>query len=238
MPHKCVKYRTEETMTEADSQLLLRVLLVEDHALMLRGMKGQFALEAGFSVVGEATNGLQAVQLTAQLEPDVVLMDIDLPVMDGITATQQIKSDHTATRILALSAFDDDTQVMGMLAAGADGYCLKTIEWEQLIAVIKLIQSGGAYLDPQVASKVARMLKPTVVPSEIHTSKVSEQPNLSSREREILKLIAEGYSNQAIAQQLYLSLGTVKSYVRMILNKLSVNDRVQAAALAVREGLI
>lgn len=215
-----------------------RVLLVEDHALMRRGMKGQFLLEDGFSVVGEATDGAQAILLAAQLEPDVVLMDIDLPIMDGITATQQIKSERTATRILALSAFDNDTQVMGMLAAGADGYCLKNIEWEQLIAVIKLIQGGGAYLDPKIAQKVARMLKPTVVSPEVPASKVVQGPVLSNREREILKLIAEGGSNQEIAQQLYLSLGTVKSYVRMILNKLSVDDRVQAAALAVREGLI
>lgn len=225
-------------MSESAEQTPMRILLVEDHALMRRGMKGQFALEAGFSVVGEATDGAQAIQLAAQLEPDVVLMDIDLPVMDGITATQQIKSDRTATRILALSAFDNDTQVMGMLAAGADGYCLKDIEWEQLIAVIQLLQGGGAYLDPKVAQKVARMLKPTVVPPEVPASEALPETFLSSREREVLKLISEGCSNQEIAQQLYLSLGTIKSYVRMLLNKLSVDDRVQAAAKAVREGLI
>lgn len=225
-------------MGEGEEQQLVRVLLVEDHALMRRGMKGQFAMESGFSVVGEAVDGVQAIQLAQQLEPDVVLMDIDLPVMDGITATQRIKSDRSVTRILALSAFDNDTQVMGMLAAGADGYCLKSIEWEQLIAVIHLIQGGGAYLDPPVARKVARMLKPTVVAAEIPAPQEFPVPVLSSREREVLKLIADGRSNQEIAEQLFLSLGTVKSYVRMILNKLSVDDRVQAAAKAVREGLI
>jgi len=218
--------------------LPVRLLLVEDHALMRRGIKGQFALEAGFSVVGEAADGAQAIQLAAQLEPDVVLMDIDLPVIDGITATQRIKSDRTTTRLLALSAFDNDTQVMGMLAAGADGYCLKTIEWEQLIAVIHLILGGGAYLDPQVARKVARMLKPPSVSPAVPVQQEFQSPLLSSREREVLKLIADGCSNQEIADQLYLSLGTVKSYVRMILNKLSVDDRIQAAAKAVREGLI
>jgi len=216
----------------------VRILLVEDHALMRRGMKGQFALEPDFCVVGEAADGMTAVKLAAELEPDVVLMDIDLPIMDGIAATQQIKSDRPTTRILALSAFDHDTQVMGMLAAGADGYCLKTIEWEQLLAVIQLIQTGGAYLDPQIARKVARMLKPSPVIPVQEPHPISPIPVLSSREREVLKLIAEGRSNQEIAQQLFLSLGTVKSYVRMILNKLSVDDRVQAAALAVREGLI
>jgi YesN/AraC family two-component response regulator len=99
-------------MAEADEQNTVRVLLVEDHALMRRGMKGQFALEVGFTVVGEAVDGAEAVELAKQLEPDVVLMDIDLPIMDGVTATQRIKSDSTTTRILALSAFDNDTQVM------------------------------------------------------------------------------------------------------------------------------
>lgn len=225
-------------MPDNDEQKTVRVLLVDDHALIRRGMKGQFSLEPAFSIVGEAGDGAQAIELAAQLQPDVVLMDIDLPVMDGITATQRIKSDRPTTRILALSAFDHDTQVMGMLAAGADGYCLKTIEWEQLIAVIHLILQGGAYLDPQIAQKVARLLKPPVVSSEVAASKELHQPALSNREREILKFIAKGYSNQEIADEIYLSLGTVKSYVRMLLNKLSVDDRVQAAALAVRQGLI
>ncbi|WP_445635045.1 DNA-binding response regulator [Nostoc sp. DSM 114161] len=225
-------------MPENTQTNIVRILLVDDHSLIRRGMKGQFSLEPAFSVVGEAGNGVEAIECVAQLQPDVVLMDIDMPVMDGITATQQIKSDRPVTRILALSAFDRDTQVMGMLAAGADGYCLKTIEWGQLITVIQLILQGGAYLDPQIAQKVARMLKPPVVSSEVATSDTSQQPVLSNREREILKLIAKGCSNQEIADQLYLSLGTIKSYVRMILNKLSVDDRVQAAAMAVREGLI
>ncbi|KAF3885346.1 MULTISPECIES: response regulator [Nostocales] len=225
-------------IAESSENKTVRILLVDDHALIRRGMKGQFSLESGFSVVGEAGDGAEAIELAARLQPDVVLMDIDLPVMDGITATQQIKSDRSAIRILALSAFDSDTQVMGMLAAGADGYCLKSIEWEQLVAVIQLIMQGGAYLAPEIAQKVGRMLKPNVASPEIPASEVNSPPILSNREREILKLIAKGYSNQEIAAELYLSLGTVKSYVRMILNKLSVDDRVQAAALAVREGLI
>lgn len=224
-------------MSQSSEQTSARILLVEDHALMRRGMKGQFALEDGFSVVGEAADGAIAIELAAQLEPDLVLMDIDLPVMDGITATQQIKSDRPETRVLALSAFDNDLQVMGMLAAGADGYCLKSIEWEQLIAVIRLIQGGGAYLDPPVARKVAQMLKPSTSNGNFTPSVFSETV-LSSREREILKLIADGRSNQEIATELYLSRSTIKSYVRMLLNKLSVDDRVQAAAKAVREGLI
>ncbi|MDM9383466.1 response regulator transcription factor [Chlorogloeopsis sp. ULAP01] len=227
-------------MPENDKQKNVQILLVDDHTLIRRSMKNQFTLVPSFSVVGEAGDGVEAIELVAQLQPNVVLMDIDMPVMDGIAATQLIKKDYPATRVLALSAFDSDTHVMGMLAAGADGYCLKTIEWEQLIVVIQLILSGGAYLAPQIARKIAQIFKstPTVVSNQVSSSDVLEKRNLTERERQILKLIAKGYSNQEIADQVYLSLGTIKSHVRILLNKLSVDDRVQAAAFAVREGLV
>ncbi len=228
-------------MPEQPSQLPIRLLLVEDHALMRMGLKGQFSLESDFEVIGEAENGQQAIELTTQLNPNIVLMDIDLPIMDGISATQKIKAACPDIQVLALSAFGKDNQVVGMLAAGADGYCLKSIDWQQLLAVIRLIQGGGTYLDPQIAHKLASMLKsanaPTTAPSNRQTTPETATV-LSDREREVLQLISEGCSNQEIANQLYLSLGTIKSYVRMILNKLSVDDRVQAAAKAVREGLI
>ena len=212
----------------------IHILLVEDHALMRRGLMGQFSLEPDFEVVGEAENGQQAIELATKLQPDIVLMDIEMPILDGISATQAIKSEGNDIRVLALSAFGRDTQVVGMLAAGADGYCLKSIEWQQLLAVLRLIQGGGTYLDPQIAHKLASMLKAnTVLASQAVTGS-----SLTAREREVLHLISEGASNQEIADQLYLSLGTIKAYVRTILNKLSVDDRVQAAAKAVREGLI
>jgi DNA-binding NarL/FixJ family response regulator len=213
----------------------IRILLVEDHALMRRGLSGQFSLEADFEVVGEAENGQQAIELAAELQPDIILMDIEMPVLDGISATQSIKATALDSRVLALSAFGKDSQVVGMLAAGADGYCLKSIEWQQLLAVLRLIQGGGTYLAPQIAHKLASMLKSTAAPAPV-TNKTSAM--LTDREREVLQLISEGCSNQEIADQLYLSLGTIKAYVRTILNKLSVDDRVQAAAKAVREGLI
>lgn len=224
------------------SSLPIRLLLVEDHALMRMGLKGQFSLEPDFEVVGEAENGQQAIELAAQLNPNIVLMDIELPIMDGISATQKIKVAYPDIQVLALSAFGKDNQVVGMLAAGADGYCLKSIDWPQLLAVIRLIQGGGTYLDPQIAHKLASMLKSappsTTAPDQKITPNSESATVLSDREREVLQLISEGCSNQEIANQLYLSLGTIKSYVRMILNKLSVDDRVQAAAKAVREGLI
>ena len=212
----------------------IHILLVEDHALMRRGLMGQFSLEPDFKVVGEAENGQQAIELAAQLQPDIVLMDIEMPILDGISATQAIKSRENDIRVLALSAFGKDAQVVGMLAAGADGYCLKSIEWQQLLAVLRLIQGGGTYLDPQIAHKLASMLKANTAMA----SQVATMSALTAREREVLHLISEGASNQEIADQLYLSLGTIKAYVRTILNKLSVDDRVQAAAKAVREGLI
>ncbi|MFG6099076.1 DNA-binding response regulator [Leptolyngbyaceae cyanobacterium CCMR0082] len=213
----------------------IRVLLVEDHALMRRGLSGQFRLEDDFEVVGEAENGQQAIELAAQLQPDIILMDIEMPILDGISATQAIKATESESRVLALSAFGKDSQVVGMLAAGADGYCLKSIEWQQLIAVLRLIQGGGTYLAPQIAHKLSSMLKSTTAPVPAQDKAPSM---LTDREREVLQLISEGCSNQEIADQLYLSLGTIKAYVRTILNKLSVDDRVQAAAKAVREGLI
>ncbi|MEO1354125.1 MAG: response regulator transcription factor [Cyanobacteria bacterium J06635_15] len=225
-------------MSEQAASSPIRVLLVEDHALMRRGLQGQFSLEPDFEVIGDADNGQQAVDLAIQLKPDIVLMDIDLPIMDGISATQQLKESHPEIRVLALSAFGKDNQVVGMLAAGADGYCLKSIEWPQLLAVIRLIQGGGTYLDPQIAHRLALMLKSTTSPTAPPLPKETMVSVLTDREREVIQLISEGLSNQEIATQLYLSLGTVKSYVRMILNKLSVDDRVQAAAKAVREGLI
>ena len=223
-------------MPTIEEQSRIRVLLVDDHNLLRLGLKGQFSLEPEFEVVGEAQDGEQAISLVEQLNPQIVLMDIDLPITDGITATQKIKNSDSITRIIALSAFGDDDSIIGMLAAGADGYCLKSIEWQQLLAVIRLIQSGGTYLDPKIAHKVAVMLKSQVNLAQKPAAKISSP--LSDREREILQFISEGLSNPEIAKQIHLSLGTVKSYVRNILSKLSVDDRVQAAAKAVREGLI
>ncbi len=206
---------------------------------MRRGLVGQFRLEEDFEVVGEAENGQQAIDLAAELKPTIVLMDIELPVLDGVSATQGIKSQNPDIRILALSAFGKNDQIVGMLAAGADGYCLKSVAWEQLVDAIRLIHSGGTYLDPKIAHRLSSMLKsqPATSPSE-NSSKEKNLTTLSDRERDVLQLISEGNSNQEIATELYLSLGTVKSYVRKILTKLSVDDRVQAAAKAVREGLI
>ncbi len=221
------------------TQPQITVLLVEDHALMRRGLVGQFRLEADFEVVGEAEDGQQAIDLSIQLQPNVVLMDIELPLVDGVSATQEIKSNIPDIRVLALSAFGKNDQIVGMLAAGADGYCLKSIQWPQLLNAIRLLQGGGTYLDPQIAHKLSSMLKvqPTLG-SQTTNQEKAKITTLSDREQSILQLISEGHSNQEIATDLYLSLGTVKSYVRMILNKLSVDDRVQAAAKAVRAGLI
>lgn len=223
----------------ASVQSRITVLLVEDHALMRRGLVGQFRLEDDFEVVGEAENGQQAIDFAAKLQPNIILMDIELPILDGVIATQKIKSTTPATRILALSAFGKSEQIIGMLAAGADGYCLKSIQWQQLLNAIRLLQGGGTYLDPQVAHRLSAMMRSqTSLEKEKFNSQGKTTAQLSEREQAVLQLISEGNSNQEIATELHLSLGTVKAYVRMILNKLSVDDRVQAAAKAVREGLV
>lgn len=223
----------------------IRILLVEDHVLLRRGLQGQFSLVLDCEVVGEADNGEQAIELAAKLQPDIILMDIEMPILDGIAATQAIKKTNPQIRVLALSAFGKDESVLGMLAAGADGYCLKSIDWEQLLSVVRVLQKGGTYLDPKIAHKLTAMLKsgttvvsPAAAPPADEPTPSSEIAVLTEREQETLRLISEGLSNKEIAQQLHLSYGTVKAYVRTILNKLSVNDRVQAAAKAIREGLI
>ncbi len=239
--HSDERYTVESTLfgMPDPTQPKITVLLVEDHALMRRGLVGQFRLEDDFEVVGEAETGQQAIDFAAELQPDVVLMDIELPVLDGVSATKKIKSTSPNIHVLALSAFGKNDQIVGMLAAGADGYCLKSIEWKQLLDAIRLLQGGGTYLDPQVAHRLSAMMKSqNTLETREETTSLKTEMLLSDREQAVLQLISEGNSNQEIATELHLSLGTVKSYVRMILNKLSVDDRVQAAAKAVREGLI
>ena len=205
---------------------------------MRRGLQQQFSSEPDFEVMGEAENGQQAIELAIQLDPDIVLMDIGMPVMDGIAAIQQIKAKFPEMPVLVLSAWFQENQVVNMLTAGANGYCLKSIGWHQLLAVIRLIRNGGTYLDPEVAQQLPSVLKSTADPIELPSLEVKIPSVLTDREQEVLLLISEGCSNQEIADRLFLSFGTIKSHVRMILSKLDVCDRAQAAARAIREGLI
>lgn len=207
----------------------LRLLIVEDDPVMQLGLTEFFATYPHLHIVGCATDGYSAVEDALQLKPDLIIMDIGLPQLDGIAATQQIKAELPDIRILMLTSHKTEHETIAALSSGADGYCLKGVSADQLLIAMSCIQDGGTYLDPQVARQVLEHLKPPAA-KPIST--------LSQRELEVLKLLVDGYSNPEIATELYLSLSTVKVHIRNIMSKLAVDDRVQAAVFALRNGLV
>lgn len=209
----------------------IRILIVEDHALVRAGLLTALAT-AGFTVAGEAADGPEGLRLAEELHPDVALIDIGIPGIDGIALTRMLRAQLPDIRIVILTVHDLDEEVFAALAAGADAYCLKTSDPSTVITAVRVAAGGGAYFDPQIAHIVLRELGTVNVKYD-----AGESP-LSSRETDVLRLIAEGKSNAEIAEQLYLGLGTVKGYIRDILDKLSASDRTQAAVTALRRGLI
>jgi two-component system, NarL family, response regulator LiaR len=209
---------------------MLRVLIVEDDPVMQLGLE-QFLLEtAQFTIVAQVSDGYSGVEFTRKLQPDLVLMDVGLPQLDGIAATQQIKAEQPDVRIVMLTSHYAETEVIAALAAGADAYCIKGTCLESLLTAIAAAQDGAIYLDPQIARCVVKHFK--------SSTNQSRSIQLSDRELAVLKLLVEGKSNPEIATILYLSLGTIKAHVRSIMNKLAVDDRVQAAVVALRSGLV
>lgn len=208
----------------------IRVLIVEDDPMMLLGLEQSLADHPQVNLVGQAEDGYLGVQEAIKLKPDVVVMDIGLPRLDGIAATQQIKAALPGVRVVMLTSHTAETEVIAALSSGADAYCIKGASVEQLLTAIAAATEGATYLDPQIARKVIEHLKPP--------SPTGNLASLSQRELEVLKLMVEGYSNPEIAEALYLSPNTVKTHVRGIMNKLSVDDRVQAAVVALRAGIV
>lgn len=210
----------------------LRILLVEDDPVMQLGLEQFLAEQPNINLVGQASDGYQGVEKALELKPDLVLMDIGLPQLDGIAATQQIKAALPDVRVVMLTSHKAETEMIAALASGADAYCIKGMSLNQLLEAIAAAYKGALYLDPQIARMVIEHLKP---PSPKSHSNIAQ---LSQRELEVLKLIVEGKSNPEIAAALYLSLSTVKTHIRSIMNKLAVDDRVQAAVVALRSGLV
>lgn len=208
----------------------LRVLIIEDDPMMQLGLEQTLSEIPHLEIIGQAEDGYLGVEAAKKLQPDLVVMDIGLPRLDGITATQQIKAALPHTRIVMLTSHTTENEIIAALSSGADAYCIKGANVDRLLAAISAAQEGATYLDPQIARQVIGHLKPTTPQGNI--------AHLSERESEVLKLMVEGYSNPQIAQQLYLSPNTVKTHVRGIMNKLAVDDRVQAAVKALREGLV
>lgn len=214
----------------------IRILLVDDQSLFREGLHTLLSVQAGFEVVGEAANGEEALRIAVTLRPDVVLMDVRMPLLDGVSATKRLRSILPDCHVLVLTTFDDDEYVFEALRAGAIGYLLKDAQSEKLFEAIRSASRGESFLQPAVASKVvAEFARLTGKPAS-HLQPLTDP--LSEREKEILLLVAAGASNREIAMQLVIAEGTVKNHVTNILGKLGVSDRTQAALKARELGFV
>ena len=206
----------------------IRVLLVDDHAIVREGLETLLSEEPDVAVVGQAASGAEALAQAARLQPDVILMDLVMPGLDGIAATRRVPEVSAASRVLVLTSYSDDGRVQEALRAGAAGYLLKDVLKPDLLRAIRATARGEAVLHPAAQRQLLRQL--SAPPRAPHD-------DLTARERDVLRLLAAGRSNRQIAATLYLTEGTVKGYVSAILTKLDLADRTQAALYAVRHGL-
>ena len=208
----------------------LRMLIVEDDPVMQMGLVSAFTKNPHLQVVGQAMDGESAIASALELQPDLIIMDIGLPYLDGIAATQRIKTQQSGLWVMMLTSHDAEHEILAALSSGADAYCIKGASIERLLRAIVCIQEGTIYLDPQIAHYVVKNLKPPA-PNQLIGQ-------LSKRELEVLQLLVDGQTNPEIAGTLDISLSTVKVHIRNIMNKLAVDDRVRAAVVALRSGLV
>lgn len=208
----------------------IKILIVDDHSVVRQGLRMFLTLESDIEIVGEAANGQEALAMVAELRPDVVVMDLLMPVMDGVTATQNIRRDYPETEVLALTSVLEDAQIVNAIRAGAIGYLLKDTQGDELCRAIRAAAAGQVQLSPKVAE---RLMKEITTPKD-----PLDEVELTEREIDVLRLLAEGKANKEIAQDLYISETTVKTHVSNILMKLGVPSRTQAALYAVRIGLV
>jgi NarL family two-component system response regulator LiaR len=211
---------------------MIRVLICDDQAIACEGLKAILSTARDVEVVGVAHDGAQAMNAIPETQPDLVLMDLKMPVMNGIQATRLIRERYPQVRVLVLTTYDDDEWLFDAIRGGASGYLLKDTPRDKLIEAIRDTVAGKAHLDPAVAGKLMARVAAQGAPPD---TAIAEE--LSEREREVLGLLARGLTNAEIAERLYLSEGTVRNYVSAILAKLDVPDRTQAAVLALRYGL-
>lgn len=214
---------------------MIRVLLVEDQTLMRQGLRTILDLEDGFEVVGEAANGLEAVERARVLQPDIVLMDVQMPRMNGVEATAAITATVPAARVIILTTFDYDEYVFDGMKAGARGYLLKDTPAAELLATIRRVHAGESLIQPSIAARLITEFSQRKVTAKVATP---EYEPISERERDVLRLLADGLSNREIAARLRLAEGTVKNHVSTILDKLQAANRTQAARVAREHGLI
>lgn len=212
-----------------------RILIVDDQALFREGLRTLLSVQNDFSVVAEASNGEEALRLAVQYQPEVVLMDLRMPIMDGVKATQRLHEINPSIRVIVLTTFDDDESIFDGLRAGAVGYLLKDVSSEKLFEAVRAAADGNYFLLPSVTAKVvAEFARLSIASAPAH-----ELTNpLSTREIEILGLVAAGLSNREIADRLVISEGTVKNHLTNILSKLNARDRMQAVARARESGIL
>jgi DNA-binding NarL/FixJ family response regulator len=213
----------------------IRVLVADDHPVFRRGMRAILGAEPDTDLLGEATNGEEAVTLALELRPDVILMDLNMPNLNGIEATRRILQANPDTAILMLTMFEDDKSILAAMRAGAHGYVLKGADGAEMLRAIHAVASGEAIFSPTITRRLTEYFATSGGDSK--ASSAQAFPNLTEREHEILSLMAEGYTNGAIASRLYLSPKTVRNYVSSIFTKLEVSDRSQAIVQARKAGV-
>jgi DNA-binding NarL/FixJ family response regulator len=212
----------------------IRVLIADDHSLVRDGLEAMLQTQPDIDVIGQATDGKEAIEKAIQSKPDVVLMDIDMPLIDGLIATREIKQADERIQVLVLTAYDNEEFLFHLLEVGALGYVLKEANIEQLVTAIRAVHRGDVYLYPSMAKALVTEL----LQSKKGGNTKSPFDSLTVREREILKLIADGYTNQEIADLLHRSIKTIESHRTNLMKKLNLHDRIELVRYAIRKGLI
>ena len=218
---------------------MIRVLLVDDQELIRTGLRGILRVPFGFDVVGECADGGEVIAAVEAVAPDVVLMDVRMPFVDGVQATRQLKRRESSPPVLALTTFDDDQALAGMLRAGASGFVLKGVPAEDLQRAVRVVAEGGAWLDPAVTARVLTIYRTAAPPAATAAAgRDQDLDTLTSRELEVLALIGRGKTNGEIAAELFVSEGTVKTHINHLFTKLRLRDRAAAVVFAFDHGLV
>jgi len=215
--------------------MTIRVVIVDDQSLVRAGFRMVLSAQADMEVVGEAENGADALRLLAATAADVVVMDIRMPIMDGVEATRRLCVGEGGPRVLVLTTFDTDEDAFAALQAGASGFLLKNVPPEELLAAIRVVASGESVVAPRVTRRLLDRFAGQLSPPQVADGRLA---NLTEREHEVLLLVAQGMSNAEIAEKLFVAEATVKTHVGRILTKLDLRDRVQAVVLAYETGLV
>lgn len=209
----------------------IRILIVDDHPVVRDGLTAILSTQSDLVVIGEAENGKEALEMCAEQQPDLLLLDLEMPEMDGVEVIRQLADSSPKTRVIVFTAFDSDDRIMSALEAGAQGYLLKGAPRDELFNAVRVVHAGGSLLQPIVASKLLRRVK-------TDTAEASAFDPLTSRELDVLKELAKGLQNKEIAAELYITERTVKFHVSSILGKLGAGNRTEAVTIAAQNGLI